>query len=88
VEELERLVERAREGDLDAFGRIVRRFQDMDYGCAYAMVGDFHLAQDVAQEAFLEAYRSLGNLWAPQGSLALGSLSTRMPCIARITHAL
>ena len=62
MEELERLVERARAGDLDAFGRIVGRFQDMAYGCAYAVVGDFHLAQDVAQEAFLEAYRSLPKL--------------------------
>jgi RNA polymerase sigma factor (sigma-70 family) len=62
VEELERLVERARAGDLDAFGRIVERFQDMAYGCAYAVVGDFHLAQDAAQEAFLEAYRSLDKL--------------------------
>lgn len=62
MEELGRLVERARSGDLAAFGRVVERFQDMAYGCAYAVVGDFHLAQDVAQEAFLQAYRSLGKL--------------------------
>jgi RNA polymerase sigma factor (sigma-70 family) len=62
VEELERLVERACAGDLDAYGQIVGRFQDMAYGCAYAVVGDFHLAQDVAQVAFLEAYRSLDKL--------------------------
>ncbi len=41
---------------LEAFGQIVVRFQDMAYGCAYALLGDFHLAEDAAQEAFLTAY--------------------------------
>ena len=59
------LVDRAKAGDLDAFGEIVTRFQDMACGCAYAVLGDFHLAQDAAQEAFLEAYRSLTSLDEP-----------------------
>jgi RNA polymerase sigma factor (sigma-70 family) len=66
MDELESLVERARAGDLDAFSGIVSRFQDMAYGCAFAVVGDFHLAEDVTQEAFLEAYRSLSHLHEPR----------------------
>jgi RNA polymerase sigma factor (sigma-70 family) len=62
VEELSVLVNRSRVGDLDAFGHVVRRFQDMAYGYAYSMLGDFHLAEDVAQEAFIEAYRQLASL--------------------------
>ncbi len=50
---------------LAAFGRIVLRFQDMAYGCAYAVLGDFHLAEDAAQEAFLTAYRQLPQLRQP-----------------------
>ncbi|MCK4850226.1 MAG: sigma-70 family RNA polymerase sigma factor [Phycisphaerae bacterium] len=50
---------------LAAFGRIVLRFQDMAYGCAYALLGDFHLAEDAAQEAFLTAYRQLPKLRQP-----------------------
>ena len=65
VEELKTLVIRTRNGDLGAYGEIVRRFQDMAYGCAYAMVGDFHLAEDVAQEAFIDAYRKLPKLLDP-----------------------
>jgi RNA polymerase sigma factor (sigma-70 family) len=38
----------------------------MAYGCAYSVLGDFHLAQDVAQEAFLAAYRELPNLRQPK----------------------
>ncbi len=50
---------------LAAFGRLVLRFQDMAYGCAYALLGNFHLAEDAAQEAFLTAYRRLGQLRQP-----------------------
>ena len=66
MEELKLLVIRARSGDLEAFGEIVRRFQDMAHGCAYSFLGDFHLAEDVAQEAFLDAYRQLPNLHNPE----------------------
>jgi RNA polymerase sigma factor (sigma-70 family) len=65
VEELASLVIRARAGHLDAYGEIVRRFQDMAYGYAYSLLGDFHLAEDAAQEAFIEAYIRLAELREP-----------------------
>lgn len=37
----------------------------MAYGFAYAFLDDFHLAQDAAQEAFVEAYRDLPSLREP-----------------------
>lgn len=65
MEELRSLVVRAQGGDLEAYGEIVRRFQDMAYGYAYSVLGDFHLAEDAAQEAFIEAYRCLAALREP-----------------------
>lgn len=59
------LVSLAQSGDLDAFGQLVCRFQDMAYAHAYAYLGDAHLAQDAAQEAFLDAYGSLAGLREP-----------------------
>lgn len=56
------LVGRAREGDTAAFGRLVRRYQDAVYGLAYHQLGNFHDAQDVAQEAFIRAYVHLHQL--------------------------
>lgn len=50
-----------------AFGELVRRFQDFGFGCAYAMLGDFHLAQDATQDAFLLAWRGLATLEHPAG---------------------
>lgn len=66
MEELVTQIKAAQGGDLAAYGAIVRRFQDMAYGCAYAVLGDFHLAEDAAQEAFIEAYRKLGDLREPK----------------------
>jgi len=62
MEELEAAIRRAATGDPHAFGTIVRRFQDMAVGYAFSILGDFHLAEDAAQEAFVQAYRDLSQL--------------------------
>ena len=41
-----------RDCDLEAYGEIVRRFQDMAVGYASAILKDAHLAEDVAREEF------------------------------------
>jgi len=51
--DLKSLIILAQAGDLEAFGKIVRQFQDMAVGYAYSILGDFHLAEDAAQEAFI-----------------------------------
>jgi RNA polymerase sigma factor (sigma-70 family) len=65
VEELKKLVVHAQAGDLDAYAEVIRRFQDMACGFAYSILGDFHLAEDAAQEAFVQAYRDLSQLREP-----------------------
>ena len=54
MEELQALLRQAQDGDVDAYGQLVRRFQDMAVGYAYTVLGDFYLAEDAAQEAFIE----------------------------------
>jgi len=63
--ELSSLVERSRKRDLTAFRQLVQRFQDMAHGYAYSILGDFHLAEDAAQEAFVDAYYKLDALREP-----------------------
>lgn len=56
------LVERAREGDLGAFDRLVARHRMRLYAIARQITGDREAAQDLVQECFLRAFRSLGAL--------------------------
>jgi uncharacterized protein len=71
LEEISLLIARATEARAAqaeksrAFSEIVSRFQDLAFGCAYAILGDFHLAEDAAQEAFIAAWRNLEQLRPP-----------------------
>jgi RNA polymerase sigma-70 factor (ECF subfamily) len=53
------LVARARRGDADAFGDLVRAHQHRLVNFVRALVSDAADAEDVAQEAFMRAYRGL-----------------------------
>jgi RNA polymerase sigma-70 factor (ECF subfamily) len=53
------LVQRTLEGDKDAFEGLVRRYEDRAWWAAYHLIGDGEEARDIAQEAFLRAYRAL-----------------------------
>jgi RNA polymerase sigma-70 factor (ECF subfamily) len=54
-----RLIAECLAGRKEAFGELVRRYQDRLYGIAYRFVDNAEDAQDVVQEAFLSAYQSL-----------------------------
>lgn len=53
------LVVRARGGDQDAFAEIVRCHQRRVYGVALRMTRRHEVADDIAQDTFVRAYRSL-----------------------------
>jgi RNA polymerase sigma-70 factor (ECF subfamily) len=56
------LVALARAGDKAAFGRLIERYQTMVYHVALKTVRNEYLAQELAQEALLQAYLSLDRL--------------------------
>lgn len=53
------LVAAAKEGDREAFNRLVTHYQSLAYNVAYRIVGDREAAADATQDAFLSAYRAL-----------------------------
>jgi RNA polymerase sigma factor (sigma-70 family) len=56
------LIVLARSGDKNAFGHLARRYQSMAERIAIGMVANAFLAQELAQEAILQAYLSLDHL--------------------------
>ena len=55
----QQLVERVQRGDKRAFDLLVLKYQQKILGLVMRFVHDVHEAQDVAQEAFIKAYRAL-----------------------------
>lgn len=58
------LIELAQRGDTAAFETLVGRHASMVYNLALRTLGDPHEAEDVAQEAFVRAWRGLPNFRA------------------------
>jgi RNA polymerase sigma-70 factor, ECF subfamily len=54
------LIDRARDGDAVAFGALVDRYRTPVFRAALAALGSREDAEEVAQDAFVAAYRSLG----------------------------
>src|SRR5205807_8591865 len=54
------LVERARNGDVNAYEALVQQYQELAFRVAYQVTGDAADAEDAAQEAFVNAYYALG----------------------------
>ena len=52
-------IEKVCEGDDDAFRYFIRQYKDMAFTLAVSIVKDELTAQEVAQDAFLKAFRSL-----------------------------
>src|SRR3954468_15485720 len=53
---------RAATGDHDAFGALIREHQDMVFSIAWHFLHDRDRAEEIAQEVFLQLYRTLGEI--------------------------
>ena len=56
------LIQRVLQGDQDAFSHLVAKYQKRVHALVWRKIGDFHIAQEVTQDAFLRAYQKLGTL--------------------------
>jgi RNA polymerase sigma-70 factor (ECF subfamily) len=61
VNEEQVLVERARNGEMGAFRELVERYKKKIYYLSLDLTGNHHDAEDLSQEVFIKAYRSLKN---------------------------
>ncbi len=54
-------IEQVLEGKINAFSYLVDRHKDKAYNLAFRICGNREEAEEIAQDAFIKAYRSLGN---------------------------
>ena len=59
------LIHKILAGDEEAFGALVRKHQKSVHALAWRKLGDFHLAEEITQDAFLRVYKSLSTLKNP-----------------------
>ncbi len=57
-----KLIHQVLQGDPDAFGPLVKKYQKGVHALVWRKIGDFHIAQEITQDAFLNAYQKLGTL--------------------------
>ncbi len=60
------LIQRVLEGDDTAFSVLVRKYQKSVHALVWRKIGDFHIAEDITQDTFLQAYQKLSTLKKPQ----------------------
>lgn len=59
------LVQRALQGEVAAYGLLVRRYQQRVFNVCYRVLGNVQEAEDLAQESFIRAYDKL-HLYNPE----------------------
>ncbi|MCD6358973.1 MAG: sigma-70 family RNA polymerase sigma factor [Dehalococcoidia bacterium] len=55
----EELIQHSKNGDLDCFNELVKRYQRQVYNVAFRMLGDSQSADDAAQDTFISAWRAM-----------------------------
>ena len=91
-------IRRVLDGDVSAFSGIVQRWQDRLMSLAWRFCHDRTLAEDMAQEAFVKAFRALGTfrgeatfstwLTAIAMNTYRSCLREREPVVAGLDHAM
>lgn len=77
------LVNRAKSGDPEAFSELVKRHQQIIFNVAYRFMRDVASAEDMAQEAFLKAYRLLKGF---RGDCSFSTWMYRVACSVCLTE--
>ena len=59
------LIQQSLAGDQSAFAALVKKYQRPVHALAWRKVGDFHIAEEVTQDTFLQVYKKLATLKDP-----------------------
>ncbi|MYC77732.1 sigma-70 family RNA polymerase sigma factor [Candidatus Poribacteria bacterium] len=76
------LIQRVLAGDENAFSTLVRKYEKPVHAFVWRKIGDFHIAEEITQDAFLQAYKELATLKKPNRFARWLSVIATRGCIA------
>ena len=65
VDDNVQLIRRVLSGDDEAFSTLMRRYQKGVHALIWRKIGDFHIAEEITQDTFIQVYKKLGTLEDP-----------------------
>lgn len=77
------LVQRSQKGDTEAFAELVRKYQQIVFNISYRFMRDVNLAEDMAQESFLKAFKHIKGF---RGDCAFSTWLYRVTCSVCLTE--
>lgn len=77
------LVRKSKRGDREAFSELVKRHQSIVYNVSYRYMRETALAEDMAQEAFIKAFRLLKGF---RGECSFSTWMYRVTCSVCLTE--
>ena len=75
------LIQRILSGDEEAFTVLVERHREWIHSLAWREIGDFHAAQEITQDTFIQAFKSLPTLRDPNRFLGWLYVIAKRQCI-------
>ena len=76
------LIQSVLAGDDNAYSTLVRKYQKSVHALVWRKIGDFHIAEEITQDAFLKAYKELATLKKPHRFARWLSVIAERGCIA------
>ena len=70
------------DGDDNAFAKLVEKYRSAVHALIWRKIGDFHIAEEITQDVFLQAYNQLGSIKKPQSFVSWLYVSASRRCLA------
>lgn len=61
-----KLIQKVLDGEEEAFATLVRKYQKKAHAHAFYIIGDYQIAEDITQDAFIQVYKKLSTLKNPK----------------------
>ena len=77
------LLEKSKNGDIDAFEELIEGYQKKVFNIAFRMIGNYDDASELAQEVFIKIFKGIKNFMCNQNIILNKTIRRKSP-LARV----